>query len=155
LAWQSWIQVLSALTIRTQTFYQPTCTHPSPSATRIQLIIPSNVFAALCLKGNIFGPICGAELAGNSLPPTPSTPIPLRPTYSQLTAAHYQWIDRFPFPKPRDSLIRLQGVIDQQDFLNDIFVMPSFDIKTGTGGWDPRAWKMQGAWARKSEWFFF
>ncbi|KAF3034836.1 hypothetical protein E8E11_005070 [Didymella keratinophila] len=128
---------------------------PLPSPTRTQLIIPLNVFTALFLNGNILSLICGAELAGKSLPPTPSTPIPLRPTHIQLTTVHCQWIDRSPFPKLRDSLIRLQGVIDQQDFLNDIFVMPSFEIKTGAESWDPRAWKMEGAWARKWGWLFF
>lgn len=118
---------------------------PLPSPTTTQLVIPLNVFTALFLNGNILGLICGAELAGKSLPSTPSTPIPLRPTYSQLTTVHYQWIDRFPFPKLRDSLIRLQGVIDQQDFLNDIFVMPSFQIESGAESWDPRAWKMEHA----------
>jgi hypothetical protein len=126
-----------------------------PSPTRTQLILPLNVFTALFLNGNILGLVCGAELAGKSLPPTPSMPIPLRPTHIQLTAVHYQWIDRFPFPKLRDSLISLQGVIDQQDFLSDIFIMPSFEIRTGAESWDPRAWKMEGAWARKWGWLFF
>ncbi|KAF3043779.1 hypothetical protein E8E12_010195 [Didymella heteroderae] len=128
---------------------------PLPSPTRTQLTMPLNVFTALFLNGEILGLTCGTEIAAKSLPPRPSTPIPLRPTSSQLTTVHYQWIDRFPFPKLRDSLIRLQAVIDLQDFLNDIFVMPSFQIKTGAESWDARAWKMEGAWARKWAWLFF
>lgn len=126
-----------------------------PSPTTTQLVIQPNVFTALFLNGEMLGLTCSADLAGKSLSPTSSTPIPLRPTNSQLTTVHYQWIDRFPFPKLRDSLIRLQGVVDLQDFLNDIFVMPSFEIKPGAETWEPRAWKMEGAWARKWGWLFF
>jgi hypothetical protein len=68
---------------------------------------------------------------------------------------HFQWIDRLPFPKLRDSLIRLQGVVDLDEFLNDIFVAPSFSIRKGAESWDPRGWSMEGAWAKKWGWLFF
>ncbi|KAF9694118.1 hypothetical protein EKO04_007801 [Ascochyta lentis] len=128
---------------------------PLPSPADLQLQLPLNVFTALFMNGQILSLACSTLLASKSLPPTPSIPVPLRPTASQLHTVHFQWIDRLPFPKLRDSLIRLQGVVDLEEFLNDLFVMPSFEIRAGAACWDPRAWSMEGGWARKWGWLFF
>lgn len=46
-------------------------------------------------------------------------------------------------------------MVDLDEFLNDIFVAPSFSIRKGAESWDPRAWSMEGAWAKKWGWLFF
>lgn len=128
---------------------------PLPSPTEVQLHMPLTVFTALFMNGQILAIPCSTLLASKSPRPTASIPIPLRPTASQLMTVHFQWIDRLPFPKLRDSLIKLQGVVDLGEFLNDIFVMPSFVIRPGAACWDPRAWSMETVWARKWGWLFF
>ncbi|KAF2999736.1 hypothetical protein E8E13_004389 [Curvularia kusanoi] len=128
---------------------------PISLASTAQLSLPLNVFTALFLNGQILGIVCSTTMASKSPPPTASIPLSLRPTASQLTTVHFQWIDRLPFPKLRDSLIRLQGVVDLDEFLNDIFVAPSFSIRRGAESWDPRAWSMEGVWAKKWGWLFF
>ena len=128
---------------------------PIPLLLPDQLTLPLNVYTALFLNGQILSIVCSTTMASKSSPPTASIPLPLRPTSSQLTTVHFQWIDRLPFPKLRDSLIRLQGVVDLDEFLNDIFVAPSFSIRKGAESWDPRAWSMEGAWAKKWGWLFF
>lgn len=65
---------------------------------------------------------------------------------------HPRWIDRLPFPRLRDTLIKLRGVIDEEEILKDIFVMPSWTIMTGRACWDPRAWVMEKEWADKWGW---
>jgi hypothetical protein len=128
---------------------------PIPLLLPDQLTLPLNVWTALFQNGQILSIVCSTTMASKSPPPTASTPLSLRPTASQLTTVHFQWIDRLPFPKLRDSLIRLQGVVDLDEFLNDIFVAPSFSIRKGAESWDPRAWSMEGAWAKKWGWLFF
>ncbi|KAF1361078.1 hypothetical protein EJ07DRAFT_164671 [Lizonia empirigonia] len=128
---------------------------PLPSPNKSNLQLPLTVFTALFMNGQILSLSCSTILASKSAPPTAAVPIPLRPIASQLTTVHFQWIDRLPFPKLRDSLIRLQGVVDLEDFLNDIFTMPSFEIRAGAACWDPRAWSMESEWARKWGWLFF
>ncbi|KZM21004.1 hypothetical protein ST47_g7815 [Ascochyta rabiei] len=128
---------------------------PLPSPEALQLQLPLNVFTALFMNGQILSLACGTLLASKSPPANPSIPVPLRPTASQQLTVHFQWIDRLPFPKLRDSLIRLQGVVDLEEFLNDIFVLPSFKIRAGAACWDPRAWSMEAGWARKWGWLFF
>jgi hypothetical protein len=52
----------------------------------------------------------------------------------------------------RDSLIRLRGVVDEEELLKDLFTMPSFRIDGGGEAWDPRAWKMESEWEGKWGW---
>lgn len=125
----------------------------SPLSSSITL--PLTVFTALFLNGQILSIQCSTTTASKSSLPTAAVPISLRPTVSQLTTVHYQWIDRLPFPKLRDSLIRLQSVVDLDEFLNDIFVAPSFSIKRGAESWDAQAWSMEAVWAKKWGWLFF
>ncbi|KAH6612150.1 hypothetical protein C7974DRAFT_91994 [Boeremia exigua] len=133
----------------------PNNLHVLPSLLSTQLTLPMTVWTALFLNGQILSIPCSAIIASKSSPSTPSTPITLRPTASQLTTVHFQWIDRLPFPKLRDSLIKLQSVVDMDEFLNDIFVAPSFKIRKGGESWDARAWSMEAGWAQKWGWLFF
>jgi hypothetical protein len=70
-------------------------------------------------------------------------------------------MDRLPFPRMRDSLIKLIGAIDEEDLLRDLFTMPSWRIEPSVRGrgmeaaWDPRAWKMEREWAVKWGWLMY
>jgi hypothetical protein len=53
---------------------------------------------------------------------------------------HPRWYDRLPFPRMRDSLIKLVGVVDEEELLRDLFTMPvSVDLFCYRwGGWEGR-----------------
>jgi hypothetical protein len=129
----------------------PPLNQPSP---------PLTVYAALYINGTILGLSCSACFASTSPLPSPGHPVALHPTDAQLLTVHPRWYDRLPFPKMRDTLIRLMGVIDEEQLLSDLFTMPSWIIDTTSsrgGGsesacWDTRAWKMEKEWAAKWGW---
>lgn len=133
----------------------PSNINAPPSPLSPNLTLPLTVFTALFLNGQILQIQCSTIIASKSPPPTPQTPLSLRPTASQLNTVHYQWIDRLPFPKLRDSLIRLQTVLDLDEFLQDIFVAPSFEIEKGGRSWEAGKWRMAEEWRGKWGWLFF
>ena len=100
------------------------------------------------------GLTCGTVVPAKS-PPCPEIPEPLRPTALQLTTIHARWIDRFPFPKMRDNLISLSGIIEEEEFLRDLFSMQSFSIQPSKPGWDPNAWSIGKAFAEKWGYLFY
>ncbi len=118
-----------------------------PSPLSIEISHPLNVFTALFRNGQILSQSCNVLMASKSPPPSPLIPVPLRPTVTQLNVVHFTWLNTLPFSKLRDSLIRLQSVVNLDDFLNDFFVAPSFTIRGGAESWDPWAWSMEEAWA--------
>ncbi|KIW67194.1 hypothetical protein PV04_06462 [Phialophora macrospora] len=71
-------------------------------------------------------------------------PEPLRPTALQLALPHRRWIDRFPFPRLRNNLILLNGLVDLDEFVRDLFGMASLllrpDLRRAT--WEPESWRM-------------
>lgn len=74
---------------------------------------------------------------------------------TQRLVMHPRWIDRLPFPRMRDSLIKLQGVINEEELIRDLFTMPSWTIVEGGASWDPRGWMMEEFWAKKWGWLMF
>ncbi|KAJ4363081.1 hypothetical protein N0V83_010201 [Neocucurbitaria cava] len=116
---------------------------------------PFTVFSALYINGKILGIRCATTYSSRTPPPTPDIPLPLHATDTQRLILHPRWFDRFPFPKMRDSLIKLQGVIDEEELVKDIFTMPSWRIVEGRACWDPRAWKMEREWATKWGWLMY
>lgn len=64
----------------------------------------------------------------------------------------------------RDSLIRLMGVVDEEELIKDLYLMPSWRIEIGDGDgdrnsegwerkcWDPRYWVMEEGWRDKWGW---
>jgi hypothetical protein len=44
-------------------------------------------------------------------------------------------------------MILLNGVMDDEEFVKDVFLMPSFQILPGRMPWDPRAWKIEASLA--------
>jgi len=71
-----------------------------------------------------------------------------------MITMHSRWIDRFPAAKVRDSMITLAGVMDDEEFIHDIFTMPSFNIIPGRVPWDPSAWKIERVFAEKWGYLF-
>lgn len=126
---------------------------PSLSPT-IQPQFPMTVYSALYINGEILGLTCGTTIPGKSTPAGPNVPLPLHPTQLQLMTIHPRWIDRLPFPKVRDSMITLSGIMDDEEFVKDVFTMPSFEIVPGRMPWDPTAWKILKVFADKWGYLF-
>jgi hypothetical protein len=114
-----------------------------------------SIYTALYRHGAILGisSECSGEL--RSTPGLPHIPEILHPTPMQLTTVHRQWIDRFPFPRMRDNMIRLSCVIDYREFVADLFTMTSFKLMPGSVSWDPAAWKMGQEFGEKWGYVFY
>jgi hypothetical protein len=130
-------------------FSMKSATIPSPLTPQPRLF---TVFSAMYINGELQGIPCATSYSSRTPFPKPSIPLPLHPTELQLMVVHPRWIDRLPFPKMRDSLIRLRGVVDEEELLKDFFTMPSFRIDGCGEAWDPGAWKMESEWEGKWGW---
>jgi hypothetical protein len=122
---------------------------PSPL---IQISTPYTVFSALYINGDIQGITCAISYSSRTPMPKPHIPLPLHPTELQQMIVHPRWFDRLPFPRMRDSLIRLRGVLDEEELCKDFFTMPSFTIEMGYACWDPSGWRMEREWEKKWGW---
>ena len=126
-----------------------------PSSSGLMTEIPPAVFNALFKNGAMMGISCGTVVPAKSSPQPPTVPGPLQPTALQLTTIHPKWIDRFPFPRMRNNLIEFSGIIDEEGFLEDLFSMESFSIKSGCASWDPTGWVVGREFSRKWEYLFY
>jgi hypothetical protein len=120
-----------------------------------ELCSTPTVLAALYFNGEILGLSCTSSPLGRSPPATIDTPLPLQPTPNQLMMVHYTSFDRFPFPRMRDNTISLISIIDTEDFIRDLFTMPTFTIRSGGASWDPSAWEMDKSFAEKWGFLFY
>ncbi|KAK3671939.1 hypothetical protein LTR78_008114 [Recurvomyces mirabilis] len=116
---------------------------------------PITVWSALFHNGAMMGLSCSTNTPRKSLPQGPDIPATLHPTALQLTTFHPSWIDRFPFANMRDNFISMAGIIDEEDFLCDLFSMDSFRIKPGKPGWDPNAWIIGPDFGKKWGYLFY
>jgi hypothetical protein len=98
---------------------------------------------------------CSVVKANKSRPAGPEVPEALRPTDLQLSTIHPEWIDRFPFPKMRDNMITLLGIIDEEEFLGDLFCFTSFTLEPGAAPWDPTAWKIGEEFSARWGYLFY
>ncbi|KAF2261499.1 hypothetical protein CC78DRAFT_535598 [Lojkania enalia] len=119
-----------------------------------QPAIPITVFSALYINGKMLGLSCSKQESRRSLPTMDDIPLPLQPTMLQLTTIHNIQIDRWPFPRMRDTMISMSSIIDDEQFLEDLITTPSFTITPGHATWDPRAWKIQKPFADKWGYLF-
>lgn len=117
--------------------------------------IPISVYTALFNNGKMLGLTCGFVIPSKSSPCEAHIPEALHPTPLQLTTLHQLWIDRFPFPKMRDNMISLNRIFHEEDFLEDLFNMQSFEIRPGGKCWDPSAWKMGKIFGQKWGYLFY
>jgi hypothetical protein len=85
-----------------------------------------------------------------------SLPAPLRPTPLQLAMAHKRWIDRFPFPRLRDNLILLNGLVDLDEFVRDLFGMASLLLRPDSqrATWEPESWSIGSEFSLKWGYLF-
>lgn len=91
-------------------------------------------------------------------------PSSLLPTALQQTVPHGDWIDMFPCPKARDSLIRAIGSFDEDDLWADCIGglyegFPDDEVeKRGIIAWSPpwdiTGWEMSEGFVRKWGWLF-
>lgn len=117
--------------------------------------VPITVYSALWDNGAMMGLSCSTSVPARSSPAGSHIPETLQPTSLQLTTIHPLWIDRFPFPRMRDNTITLLGLIQEDDFLRDLFCMESFEIKPNAAPWDPAAWKIGKSFQEKWGYLFY
>ncbi|KAF2636921.1 hypothetical protein P280DRAFT_459300 [Massarina eburnea CBS 473.64] len=137
---------LSLAPSKPQSFYTPLINQPN---------FPLTLGGAIWINGQVLGLSCGTVVPAKSKPPRPDVPLSLQPTELQLMTIHTIWIDRLPFPKMRDSMISLSGVVDDEEVLGDLWLMPSFEIVPGRPPWDPEAWKILKPFAEKWGFLFY
>ncbi len=102
----------------------------------------TKVIMALNRNGLILDLCCNGFKIITSLaqPPSSNTPAVLHPSALQCAVPHFEWIDRFPFPRFRDNAILMADSVDLVDFVSDFYTMKSFSIKEEGCSWDPNAW---------------
>lgn len=137
----------------------PTLPKCFPSAGQITTMsreppLPISALAALFINGEVLGMKCGI-LAAKSPPASPNVPLSLQPTMTQTIVLHFLFLDRFPFPKMRDNAINMSSIIDEEDFIRDMFTMPSFSIVPGFPAWDPKGWRIEKYFADKWGFLFY
>ena len=108
-----------------------------------------SVYTALWINGQMLGLTCGTSFPAKSRPVQPDIPVSLHPTLLQLTTVHWLWIDRIPVPESRDEFILNMGMMEEDDFLQDIFCMESFTLMPGCSSWDPSGWRIRPAFQQK------
>jgi hypothetical protein len=114
-----------------------------------------SVYGALFDNGRILGLSCFRSTDYKSKPASQMILQSLHPTEAQLSTLHFQWIDRFPFPQMRDNMIALCPVIDEEEFLSDLFHLTSFTLRHGSVSWDAEAWKIGPEFATKWGYLFY
>ena len=130
---------------------------PTPHNPKIVVAaeIPPTVYGALMNNGAMMGITCSSIMPSKSAKVGAEIPEALQPTALQLTTIHHRWIDRFPFPTMRDNFITLSGIIDEEEFLRDLFSMESFAITPGKAGSDPSGWSISKNFAKKWGYLFY
>ncbi|MCJ1247644.1 hypothetical protein MMC30_004859 [Trapelia coarctata] len=112
-----------------------------------------SVYSALYNNGRILGLLCSYSTPCKSSPALPDVPLTLQPTPLQLLTIHFPWIDRFPFPRMREHMINWSALIDEEEFLADLFTVPSFALEPGSWSWDAAAWEfVEGSDEFRAKW---
>jgi hypothetical protein len=115
------------------------------------LIQPIAVYDALFQNAAILGLPFDSHTIGKS-EQIAGIPESLQPTRLQLEITHNRWIDRLPFPKVRDNLINLHGMIDEEEFINDLYSPNSFLL---THPYDTNTWKVGKDFWKKWGYIFY
>lgn len=81
-------------------------------------------------------------------------PESLRPTRLQRETPHHPWLDFFPFPNMRDSMISARDSFDDEELCHDI--MAFFDTRNSGAtllvwgnSWDPHNWEASEGFFKK------
>ncbi|KAJ7717039.1 hypothetical protein B0H16DRAFT_1612418 [Mycena metata] len=116
---------------------------------------PMTVFTAAFQNGVILGLNCATtNFPAKSKPQPPDVPASLQPTEIQRTTAHPGWMDTLPFPRLRDNMMILNTMIDEEEFIRDFFIIPTFEITPGYASWDPAGWVAQKEFVDKYGFLF-
>lgn len=107
------------------------------------------VCSAMYTNGRILGLTCACALASKSRPQPPEIPHSLQPLPIQLDQVHFQFIDRFPLPRLRERMIILADDFSSEEFVADLFGMPTFKIAPGAQPWDTEAWPAEPEFIEK------
>ncbi|KAL5046456.1 hypothetical protein BDW71DRAFT_182234 [Aspergillus fruticulosus] len=98
----------------------------------------------------------------NLSPPSPDfnldeIPSSLRPTEIQKSMPHHPWLDFFPFPSMRDTLISAAHLFDDEELCHDL--MAFWDTRDTQAtlvvwgpSWEPGNWEVTEGFARKWGW---
>ncbi|KAL3433233.1 hypothetical protein BDV09DRAFT_196963 [Aspergillus tetrazonus] len=98
----------------------------------------------------------------NLAPPSPNLnidqiPVSLRPTEIQKSLPHHPWLDFFPFPAMRDTLISAAHLFDDEELCHDL--MAFWDTRNTQAtlvvwgvSWEPGNWEVTEGFARKWGW---
>lgn len=106
--------------------------------------------AAFIRIGNLLELACLQDSGFNICAPIERLPQTIIPTFNQQTIPHQPYVDMLPWPSVRDRLLLTLAAINELEFVMD---MSSDGLKIwGTTPWDPMAWEVGPAFARK--WWF-
>ena len=129
---------------------------PKSSPGRALLPDPNtSVFAALFTNGVLLGMQCSQCRIEKSHITVPTIPSSLAPTALQLEVPHPTFVDRFPFQKFRDNFIYFALLIDVEQFLSDLFNLPSFALTPGGQSWDPSVWRIGPQFEKRWGYLFY
>ncbi|KAJ4254471.1 hypothetical protein NW762_010070 [Fusarium torreyae] len=119
------------------------------------------------ISGILYTPLSCEEEIIHVVPyPSKSDLLPssMLPTILQQTVPHSDWIDMFPCPEARDSLIRATGTFDEDDLWADCVgglyegfpddEMERRGIIAWSPPWDISGWEMSEGFVRKWGWLF-
>ncbi|KAL4973518.1 hypothetical protein BDW66DRAFT_168487 [Aspergillus desertorum] len=98
----------------------------------------------------------------NVSPPSPALnldkiPLSLRPTEIQKSMPHQPWLDFFPFPSMRDTLISAAHLFDDEELCHDLMAFWNTRDTQATlivwgASWEPGSWEVTEGFARKWGW---
>lgn len=119
------------------------------------------------ISGILVTPLdCGEEVIHVTPYPTNPELLPstLLPTILQQTVPHCDWIDMFPCPEGRDSLIQAAGTFDEDELWADCIGglyegFPDDEVErrgmiVWSPPWDIKGWEMSEGFLRKWGWLF-
>ncbi|KIV80700.1 hypothetical protein PV11_08184 [Exophiala sideris] len=128
---------------------------PSPLDHKLLIDPKWGVLLALRENGHLMGLYCWGVKVITSRHQSPTVPKSLHPTPLQLTTPHFDWIDKWPFPRMRDNMILLAETIDLKQLYEDLFTRISFQMKEGVPTWDPSAWKIDSDFSARWGYLFY
>ena len=127
----------------------------SPGIDHCLLPMPHlTVYSAMYTNGRMLGIPCVTSMAGKSAVSPPEIPDALQPIPTQLNIVHFLFIDRFPLARLRHNMIMLSDHFSAEEFIADLFTMPSFSITSGYQCWDPKGWVVEPQFKSKWEFLF-
>lgn len=139
----------------------------APQPTALQTLVQLNVLDALTQNAATLNITIESLCAEDTLSPfayngpprldEASVPPSLQPTALQRAVSHHPWIDIFPLPEVRDSILRICGTAEEEELNIDLVDVEENDReKPNLVIWgnqsDPWAWEATIPFLRKWGW---